>query len=78
MAKTNIKVRTGKCSEDSCVTYVILYTNDRTFQGHRVYRLVSRVSILLQGKVQRLTPTFPMQVSSVVLYHTVRVPRSCL
>ena len=31
--------------------YVIIYTNDRTVQGHRVYCLVTRVNILLQGKV---------------------------
>ena len=51
MAKTNIKVRTRICKEDSCVRYVIIYTNDRTIQGNRVYCLVSRVNILLQGKV---------------------------
>ena len=32
MAKTNIKVRTGKCLEDSCVRYVIIYTNDIWFK----------------------------------------------
>ena len=47
MAKMNIKVRIGKCKEDSCVTYVILYTNDITIQGHHVHCLVSRVNILL-------------------------------
>ena len=51
MAKMIIKVKTGKCYEDSCVTYVILYINDRTVEGHRVYCLVSRVNIFLQGKV---------------------------
>ena len=76
MAKMIIKVRTGKCKEDSCVAYVILYTNGRTVQGHRVYCLVSRVNIFLQGKVQRLTPTSLMQVSTVILYHTVRALRS--
>ena len=58
------------------MTYVVLYTNDRTVQGHRVYYLVSIVNIFLQGKVQRLTPTSPMQVSTVVFYLTVTVPRS--
>ena len=37
-------------------------------QGHRVNYLV-RVNILLQEKVQRITPTSLMQVSTVVLYH---------
>ena len=45
--------------------YVIVYTNDRTIQGHRVHYLASRVNIFLQGKVQRVTPTSPMQVSTV-------------
>ena len=45
--------------------YVILYTNGITVQGHRVYCLVSRVNIFLQGKVQRVTPISPMQVSTV-------------
>ena len=65
MAKMDIKVRTELCLEDSCVRYVIVYTNGRIVQGHRVYCLVSRVNIYLQGKVQRVTPTPPMQVSSV-------------
>ena len=65
MAKMDIKVRTELCLEDSCVRYVIVYTNDRIVQGHRVYCLASRVNIFLQGKVQRVTPTSPMQVSSV-------------
>ena len=69
MAKTNIKVRTGKCQKDSFVRYVIIYLKDRTIQGHHVYCLVSRVNILLQKKVQRVTPTSPMQVSIVVLYY---------
>ena len=60
------------------MTFVILYTNDRTVQEHRVYCLVSRVNIFLQEKVQRLTPTSPMQVSTVVLYYIMRVPRSSL
>ena len=55
MAKRNIKVRTGKCYENSYVRYVIIYTNDRTVQGHLVFSLVNRVNILLQGKVQRAT-----------------------
>ena len=32
MAKANIKVRTEKCYEDSCVRYVIIYKNDRHFK----------------------------------------------
>ena len=44
--------------------YVIVYTNGRTVQGYRVYCLVSRVNIFLQGKVQRVAPTSPMQVST--------------
>ena len=31
---------------------------------------VSRVNIRLQWKVQKVTPTFPIQVSTVVLYHS--------
>ena len=65
MAKLDIKVRTEMCLEDSCVTYVIVYTNGRIVQGHRVYCLASRVNIFSQGKVQRVTPTSPMQVSTV-------------
>ena len=65
MAKMDIKVRTELCLEDSCVRYVIVYTNGRIVQGHRVYCLASRVNIFLQGKVQRVTPTSPMQVSYV-------------
>ena len=65
MAKMDIKVRTGLCLEDSCVRYVIVYTNGRIVQGHRVYCLASRVNIFSQGKVQRVTPTSPMQVSTV-------------
>ncbi|RVW26496.1 Retrovirus-related Pol polyprotein from transposon TNT 1-94 [Vitis vinifera] len=34
-----------------------------TVQGHRVYCLASIVNIFLQGKVQRVTPTSPMQNS---------------
>ena len=45
--------------------YVIVYTNDRTVQGHHVYCLTSRVNIFLQGNVQRVTHTSPMQVSTV-------------
>ena len=51
MAKTNIKVGTGRCLEDSYVRYVIIYTNDRTVQGHCVYYLVSGVNMNLQGEV---------------------------
>ena len=65
MAKLDIKVRTGMCLEDSYVRYVIVYTNGRIVQGHRVYCLASRVNIFSQGKVQRVTPTSPMQVSTV-------------
>ena len=50
--------------------YVIIYTNDIMVQGHRVYCLVSRVSVLLQRKVKRVTPTYPMQVSTDLLYHS--------
>ena len=52
------------CSEDSCVEYVIIYTNGRTIQGHRIYCLVSRVNIFVQGNVQRVAPTSSMQVST--------------
>ena len=55
-------MRTEMCYEDSCVEYVIVYTNDRIVQGHRVYCLVNRVNILLHGNVQRVAPTSPMQV----------------
>ena len=65
MAKMDIKVRTELCLEDSFVRYVIVYTNGRIVQGHRVYCLASRVNIFSQGKVQRVTPTSPMQVSTV-------------
>ena len=61
MAKMGIKVRTEMCLEDSCVRYVIVYTNGRIVQRHRVYCLASRVNIFSQGKVQ----TSPMQVSTV-------------
>ena len=69
MAKMNIKMITGKCLEDSCVRYVIIYTNDRTIQGHHVYCLVSRVNIILQGKIQRVPRSSLMRVSIVALYH---------
>ena len=75
MAKTSKKVRTGRCYEDSCVRYVIIYTYDKTVQGHRVYCLVSGVNVLLQEKVQRVTPTYPVQVSTVV---TLSLGRSCM
>ena len=65
MAKLDIKVRTELCLEDSYVRYVIVYTNGRIVQGHRVYCFASRVNIFSQGKVQRVTPTSPMQVSTV-------------
>ena len=51
--------------------YTIVYTNDRTVQGQRVYWSVSKVSIFSQGKVQGLTPTYPMQMLTVELYHRV-------
>ena len=54
MAKMDIKVRIEMCLEDSCVRYVIVYTNGRIVQGHRVYCLASRVNIFSQGKVQRV------------------------
>ena len=50
--------------------YVIIYKNDITVQGHRVYCLVSGVNVFLQGKVQRITLTYSMQVSTNVLYHS--------
>ena len=65
IAKLDIKVRTKMCLEDSSVRYVIVYTNGIIVQGHCVYCLVSRVNIFSQGKVQRVTPTSPMQVSTV-------------
>ena len=65
MAKMDIKVRNEPCLEDSCVRYVIVYTNCIIVQGHRVYCLTSRVNMFSQGKVQRVTPTSPMQVSTV-------------
>ena len=65
MAKMDIKVRTELCLEDSYVRYVIVYTKGRIVQGHRVYCLASRVKIFSQGKVQRVTPTPPMQVPTV-------------
>ena len=45
--------------------YVIFYINDRIVQGHHVHCLVSRVNIFLQGKVQMMIPTSPIQVSIV-------------
>ena len=51
--------------------YVIIYTNDRIVQGYRVYYLVSKVNVFSQGKVQRVTPTYPMQVLTVEFYHHV-------
>ena len=44
--------------------YVIVYTNGKTVQGHRVNCLVSRVNIFIQKKVQRVAPTSPMEVST--------------
>ena len=45
--------------------YVIIYTNGRTVQEHYVYCLASRVNIFLQDNVQRVTPTSPVQVSTI-------------
>ena len=45
--------------------YVSIYANGRTVPGHRVYCLASRVNILLQWKIQRVTPTASVQVSTV-------------
>ena len=39
-------------------------------QGHHVYYLVGGVNVLPQGKVERVTPTYPMQVSTDILYHS--------
>ena len=50
--------------------YVTIYTNDKTVQGHHVYCLVNKLNALLQGKIQRVTPTYPMQVSTAILYHS--------
>ena len=50
--------------------YAIIYTNDRTVQGHRVYYLINGVNILVQVKVQMVTPTYYMQVSTAILYHS--------
>ena len=45
--------------------YVIVYTNGRTVQGHRVYYLVRKVNVFLQGNIQRVIPTSPMHISTV-------------
>ena len=66
MAKIDIKVVTKMYYEDSCVKYVIVYTNGRTIQGHHVSCLGSRVNIFSQGKVQSVKPISPMQVSTIV------------
>ena len=72
MAKLDIKVGTKMCLEDSCVRYVIIYTNGRIVQGHRVYCLASRVDRFSQGKVQRVTPTSPIYASfNRCFYHQV-------
>ena len=65
MTKFDIKARTKMCFEDSCVRYVIVYTNDKIVKGHRVYYLASKVNIFSQGNVQNVTPTSHMQVSTV-------------
>ena len=70
MAKTNITMRTKSGLEDACVRYVIVYINGRAVQGYHIYWSASKVSIPLQGKVQRVTPTYPMQVSTVWTYQT--------
>ena len=51
--------------------YFVVYINGGTVQGHHVYCLVSRVNTFLQGHVQRVTPTSPMQVSTIEFYHLV-------
>ena len=51
--------------------YIIIYTNARTVQGHRVYWSTSKLNIFSQGKVQGLTPTYPMQILTAKLYHHV-------
>ncbi len=50
--------------------YIIVYTNDKIVQGHRVYWSASKVNILSQWKVQGLMPTYPMQLS-IVEYITI-------
>ena len=37
MAKMDIIMRTKLYQEDVCVRYIIVYTNGKTVQGHRVY-----------------------------------------
>ena len=69
MTIANRTVRTGMCQEDFFVRYIIIYTNDRTVQGHRVYCIVSKVNIFSQGNVQGEKPTYPMQGSTAELYH---------
>ena len=71
MAKMDITMRTKLYQEDVCVRYIIVYTNGRTVQGHRVYWSASKVNIFSQGKVQGLTPTYPMQILTTELYHRV-------
>ena len=45
--------------------YVIVYTNGRTVQEHRLYYLVRKVNVFLQGNVKRVIPTSPIQISTV-------------
>ena len=71
MAKMDITMRTKLYWEDIYVIYIIVYTNDKTVQGHRVYWSTSKVNIFLQWKVQRLMPTYPMQILTAELYHGV-------
>lgn len=52
-----------------CKVYHHLHKG-KTVQGHCVYCLVSGVNILLQGRVQRMTPTYPMKVSTIMFYHS--------
>ena len=64
MTKTNIAMRTEQSLEYFYVRYVVVYINNRT---------VSKVNVSLQGKVQRVTPTYPMQVSTVEHYLRVKI-----
>ena len=62
-------MRTKLRQEDSCVRYIVVYTNDRTVQGHRV--LASKVNIFSQGKVQGLMSIYPMQILIAEVCHRV-------
>ena len=70
MAKTNITMRTEQSLEDFCVRYVVIYINSLRTS----YLLTtSKVNVFLQGKVQRVTLTCPMQVSTVEHYLRVKI-----